>query len=96
MGDVLLMFLFGLMGFFFEKYGYPITPLVIGLVLGPLTESELRRAMLLADNDPTYLFTRPISGTLLAIAIFFIFFPFLRRYWESRKKPKAPPEPSAL
>lgn len=89
-GDVLLMFLFGVGGFFLEKYGYPITPMVIGLVLGPLTESELRRAMLLADNDPTYLFTRPISGTLLAIAIFFIFFPILRRYWESRRKRKAP------
>ncbi len=86
MGDVLLMFGFGLMGYFLEKYGYPITPMVIGLVLGPITESELRRAMLLSNNDPLYLISRPISAALLASAVFFIFFPLLRKYWQSRRR----------
>lgn len=90
MGDVLLMFGFGLMGYILEKYGYPITPMVIGLVLGPITESELRRAMLLSNNDPFYLITRPISGALLATAVFSIFFPLLRKYWQLRHQKASP------
>ena len=79
------MFMFGVVGYLFEKYGFPITPMVIAMVLGPIIESSLRRAMLLANNDPIYLLTKPISAVLLIAALVSTLFPFVRTYIERRK-----------
>ena len=88
-GDVIIMFLFGVVGYLFEKYGFPITPMVIAMVLGPIIESSLRRAMLLANNDPIYLLTKPISAVLLIAALFSALYPFIRAYLEKRKAKRA-------
>jgi len=84
-GDVVIMFLFGVVGYLFEKYDFPITPMVIAMVLGPIIESSFRRSMLLGNNDPLYFITRPISAGLLIAALFSILFPFIRAYWVKRK-----------
>src|SRR5437660_5097278 len=68
--DVILSALFGVIGFWLVKHEFEPAPLLLGFVLGPLMEENLRRAMLIARGDATVFFTRPISGTLLAIAIF--------------------------
>ncbi|WP_435171024.1 tripartite tricarboxylate transporter permease [Falsirhodobacter sp. 1013] len=66
--DVLLMVGFGVLGYVFMKLGCEPTPLLLGLVLGPMLEENLRRALLTGRGDPTVFLTRPISATLLAIA----------------------------
>ena len=66
--DVMLMVGFGLLGYVFMKLGCEPTPLLLGLVLGPMLEENLRRAMLTGRGDPTVFVTRPISATLLALA----------------------------
>ena len=65
--DVYVMLAFGLIGFFLRHYGYPMAPLVLGIVLGDLLEKNLRRALILSDGDLSPFFTRPIAGTVAAV-----------------------------
>ena len=66
--DVWVMLLFGLFGYFMKKYEIPGAPMVIALVLGPMLEYSLYQALALSEGDVFTFVTRPISGTLLAIA----------------------------
>jgi TctA family transporter len=66
--DVLLAALFGFIGYTFIKLEVEPAPLLLGFVLGPMMEENLRRALLLSRGDPAVFFTRPISLTLLIIA----------------------------
>jgi TctA family transporter len=66
--DVLLAALFGFIGYVFIKFAMEPAPLLLGFVLGPMMEENLRRALLLSRGDPAVFFTRPISATLLVIA----------------------------
>ena len=67
--DVMLTALFGLLGYVFIKLECEPAPLILGFILGPLMEENLRRAMLVFRGDVTVFFTRPISGLLLCSAI---------------------------
>jgi len=69
---VWLMAVFGFLGYALWKLGFEAAPLLLGFVLGPLMEENLRRAMLIARGDPTTFVTRPISGSLLALAVFLL------------------------
>jgi putative tricarboxylic transport membrane protein len=59
-------------GYWLLKHDFEPAPMLLGFVLGPLMEENLRRAMLIARGDWTVFFTRPISGVLLGIAIFLL------------------------
>ena len=65
--DVYVMLVFGLIGYGLRHFGYPMAPLVLGIVLGDLLEKNLRRALLLSDGDLTPFFTRPISAVIAAL-----------------------------
>jgi putative tricarboxylic transport membrane protein len=65
--DVYMAALFGLIGYTFIKLECEPAPLLLGFVLGPMMEENLRRALLLSRGDPMVFFTRPISLTLLII-----------------------------
>ena len=67
--DVVISAVFGLFGYWLIKHDFEPAPLLLGFVLGPLMEENLRRAMLIARGDATVFITRPISGGLLAIAL---------------------------
>ena len=67
--DVYVMLAFGILGFFLRQFGYPMAPLVLGIVLGDLLEKNLRRALVLSDGDITPFFTRPISAVFAALII---------------------------
>ncbi|MEO8202971.1 MAG: tripartite tricarboxylate transporter permease [Betaproteobacteria bacterium] len=67
--DVLLMMLFGLLGYVFVKLECEPAPLLLGFILGPLMEENLRRAMLLSRGDPIVFFTKPISAGFLIASI---------------------------
>jgi len=70
MFDVYVMFVFGIVGLFLKKMDYPPAPFLLGLILGPMADSNLRRALSLTDGSLEPFFTRPISLTLvLAIII---------------------------
>jgi putative tricarboxylic transport membrane protein len=78
MTDVWITLGFGVLSYFMRKFNFGLAPMVLALVLGPLCETSLQRAMLMADYNPFYLVTRPISGTLLAISVLSYFYPFIR------------------
>jgi putative tricarboxylic transport membrane protein len=67
--DVLLLFIFGLLGYVILKLRFEPVPLVLAFVLGPQMEENLRRAMVLSHGDPTMFLTRPISAGLLLLAL---------------------------
>ncbi len=67
--DCLIMMLFGLLGYVFVKLECEPAPLLLGFILGPLMEENLRRAMLLSRGDPMVFFTKPISAGFLIAAI---------------------------
>jgi putative tricarboxylic transport membrane protein len=66
--DVIMTGVFGLVGYWLVKHDFEPAPMLLGYVLGPLMEENLRRAMLIARGDATVFFTRPISATLLVLA----------------------------
>jgi putative tricarboxylic transport membrane protein len=68
---------FGVLGFLMRRFDYPIAPVVIGLILGPAAETQLRRALSISLGDPMVLVQSPISATLLAIAVFALIAPFV-------------------
>jgi len=80
--DLVLMAAFGLFGLACVKLGMEPAPLALGVVLGPLMEENLRRAMLLARGDPSVFLTRPISAGFLIAALLVLILltlPALRR-----------------
>src|SRR3954463_7632042 len=66
--DVILAGAFGLVGYWLIKHDFEPAPLLLGMVLGPLMEENLRRAMLISRGDATVFLTRPLSAVLLAMA----------------------------
>jgi putative tricarboxylic transport membrane protein len=66
--DVVLTGVFGIIGYWLVKHDFEPAPMLLGFVLGPLMEENLRRAMLIARGDPSTFITRPISGGLIAVA----------------------------
>ncbi len=67
--DIYFMALFGVLGYIFTKLDCEPAPMLLAFILGPLMEQYLRRAMLLSRGDPTVFFRRPISATLLTLAL---------------------------
>ena len=78
--DVYVMLFFGVLGYFLRHYGYPMAPLVLGIVLGDLLEKNLRRALILSDGGLLPFFTRPISAVVAAL----IFGTIAWKLWSSR------------
>jgi putative tricarboxylic transport membrane protein len=79
MDDLYLMFVFGLIGYYMRKYGFPIAPAVLALVLGNLAELSLRRSLLLSLGNPLILVTRPLSAIMLLFAAVSLIYPLIKQ-----------------
>jgi putative tricarboxylic transport membrane protein len=80
--DVAMTAFFGLLGYIFIKLDCEPAPLLLGFILGPMMEENLRRAMLLSRGDPTTFITRPLSASLLAVSallLIIILLPAIRK-----------------
>lgn len=77
--DLLTLYVFGLLGFMMRRWGFPVAPAVIGLILGPLAESQFRRALAISQGDPSVFLTSPISVTILAITAALLVVPLVLR-----------------
>jgi putative tricarboxylic transport membrane protein len=82
--EVLVMVLFGLIGYAFKKFQYEAAPLVLALVLGPMMENSLRQALLMSAGSPVIFFERPISAILMGTAIFLLIFPLIPKFQKKR------------
>ena len=86
--DLLLLYAVGGFGYLMRRYDFPTAPVIIGMILGPLAEQNLRQAMTISAGDWTVLFTRPLSATLLLFAALALFGPKLYSFvTRSRHKP---------
>ncbi|MFN3698584.1 MAG: tripartite tricarboxylate transporter permease [Dictyoglomus sp.] len=72
--DVAVAMIFGLIGYFMRKHNFPATPLILGVILGPMAEQNLNRALILSGNDYTVIFRSPISLTLIILSVLSIVF----------------------
>ncbi|MGY2128215.1 tripartite tricarboxylate transporter permease [Blastococcus sp. SYSU DS0617] len=88
--DIVLVIVFGLLGYLMKKVGFDPGPLLLAFVLGTLLEDSLRRSLLIFDGDAVGFFTRPISGTLLVVFVLVIIGPMLRTAL-SRRRPADDP-----
>jgi putative tricarboxylic transport membrane protein len=74
-----LLLAFGLLGYGLRVFGYPIAPVVVGLILGPLAEQQLRRALAISQGDPAVLFETPVAIVLYLIAATALLLPAILR-----------------
>jgi putative tricarboxylic transport membrane protein len=83
--DVGLMYAIGGVGYLMRTRSVPLAPAVIGLILGPMAEQQLRRALAIADGSPGVFLTRPVSAALLAVAVVVLCAPPLARRWRGAR-----------
>ena len=78
-GDVVITVIFGVVGYLMKKFAYEPAPLVLGLVIGPLLETAIRRSMIMSRGNFGIFFQRPISAFFVAAALFMLLSPLLAR-----------------
>ena len=83
--DLVMLYGIGLVGFFMRRYDFPTSPVIIGMILGPLAEQQFRRAMTMSQGDLSVFATRPISATLLALALIAIAAPIVLSFLRNRR-----------
>jgi len=76
--DVWLIVVFGVVGYLCERWRFPVAPMVLGVILGPLAETNFMTTMISFDNDWTVFLTRPISGTIMVLSLATLLYPLLR------------------
>jgi putative tricarboxylic transport membrane protein len=79
------MIVFGVIGYLIKKFDYDGAPLVLAFVLSPMMDNALRQSLLVSQGSFLFFFTRPISATLLSIAIILLIYPLLP-WFRFRKK----------
>ena len=77
--ELVMLLLFGLMGYALRVFGFPIAPVVVGLILGPMAEQQLRRALAISQGDVGVLLQSPIAATLLGLALVALVLPLILR-----------------
>jgi putative tricarboxylic transport membrane protein len=78
--DVFVTILFGLLGYVIKRYNFEPAPLVLAFVLGPMMETSFRQSLIMSRSGSIGIFfSRPISGTLLVIAILVLFLPLMKQ-----------------
>jgi putative tricarboxylic transport membrane protein len=67
--EVLVMYAIGVMGFFMRRFDFPVAPVILGVILGPLMEAQFRRTLLVSDGDFGAFVERPFADALFVLAI---------------------------
>jgi putative tricarboxylic transport membrane protein len=78
-----LLLAFGILGYLLRRFGYPIAPVVVGLILGPMAEKSLRQALQISQGDPSALFHSWIAVVLWLLALTAVLLPLWLR-WRGR------------
>lgn len=77
--DVMVMFLAGVIGYFMVKLEFPVSPVILGLILGPIMESNFRRSLLMSQGNLAVFYTRPITLVLLIFALVTLLGPIISK-----------------
>jgi putative tricarboxylic transport membrane protein len=75
--DLVILLILGIVGFLMRRYGFPIAPAIIGLILGPMAEEHFRRALMISQGDPSVFLTHPISAFFLILSVLILVLPWI-------------------
>jgi putative tricarboxylic transport membrane protein len=79
LSDVWIIVVFGTLAYLFHQFDFPVSPMVLGAILGPIAEDSFMRSMITFHNDWTVFFASPISATLMVLSIVSLLYPFVRQ-----------------
>ncbi|CAG2132325.1 hypothetical protein LMG31506_01006 [Cupriavidus yeoncheonensis] len=82
--DLLLLFVVGLLGMVMRRFDFPTAPVIVGLILGPIAEKQLRNALSIGQGDWSLFVKQPISATILAMTVAVVVIPRLLRWHANR------------
>lgn len=85
---VWIMIVFGLIGYVLSRCGYPLAPVILGLILGDLAEQQLRITLLISQGDWTALFQNTISLIIVGLTCMVLAWPVVQ-YWRARRRERA-------
>ena len=77
--DLGILLVLGLLGFLMRRFGLPVLPLVLGVILGPRLETELRKSLQLSDGQLSGLFSEPVAVVVYLIVALVLLWPFAQR-----------------
>jgi putative tricarboxylic transport membrane protein len=83
--DVMIAYAIGVVAMFMRHLEFPIAPVILGVILGPMMETQFRRALLLSDNDLTVFVRRPLTLILLLLAVAMIGLPYVPRLFARKR-----------
>ena len=83
--DLAMMFAVGALGYVMRVYDFPIAPVLIGLILGPMAETQLRRALAISQGDPMVFVSTPMSAVLIAAAALIVVVPAIVNWRANRR-----------
>ncbi|HEX5597484.1 MAG TPA: tripartite tricarboxylate transporter permease [Micromonosporaceae bacterium] len=78
--DLMVLFVVGMLGFAMRRFGLPVVPAIIGIILGPRAEVEMRRALQISDGEIGGLFNTPFSVTVYAIILLLVLWPLVNQF----------------
>jgi len=91
--DVWIMLLFGALGYVLRRHGFEVAPLVLALVLGPMMETSVRQSLIMSRGDLSIFFRRPLTASLLILALGLLLAPAVRRVVGRRSVATRAPRP---
>jgi hypothetical protein len=89
--DLFLLYAIGVLGLIMRRFSFPTAPVVVGMILGPLAEAQLRNAISIGEGSAMVFLQRPMSLTLLAVVVAVLVVP---RWLQRRPPPPAAPAPA--
>jgi putative tricarboxylic transport membrane protein len=79
------LYVIGLLGFAMRRYDMPVAPVIVGMILGPLAEQQLRRALAISQGDLSVFVTHPISASILGITAVILIGPPIWKWISARR-----------
>jgi putative tricarboxylic transport membrane protein len=83
--DLVLLYVIGVLGVIMRRFDFPTAPVVVGMILGPLAEAQLRNAMSIGEGSAAVFFQRPMSIVLIVIVVGVLLLPRLAKRMSDRK-----------
>ena len=87
--DVIVMMIFGSLGYLFKKFGFEGAPLILAFVLGPMFETNLRQSLLLSKGSFMIFFNRPISAVFICISLILLISALVPNFKKAKEKYEA-------
>ena len=85
--DLFLLYAIGVLGVVMRRFDFPTAPVVVGMILGPLAEAQLRNAMSIGEGSARVFIERPVSLILIGVVVAVLVLPRLLRRWVNRARP---------